>query len=76
MSDDPAGVGPVDVMIVAVKLYDTEAAAAAQPLIGATTAVLTSQNGVDSTGTLARVLGAAHVVGGGRTSHRSSPSRA
>ena len=65
VSDDPAGVGPVDVVIFAVKLYDTEvAAAAARPLIGATTGVLTLQNGVDSTGTLARVLGAAHVVGG------------
>ena len=38
VSDDPAGVGPVDVVIFAVKLYDTEAAAAAtRPLIGADT---------------------------------------
>jgi 2-dehydropantoate 2-reductase len=64
-SDDPAAVGPVDVVIFAVKLYDTEAAAAAsRPLIGPGTGVLTLQNGVDSTATLARVLGAASVIGG------------
>jgi 2-dehydropantoate 2-reductase len=64
-SDDLAAVGPVDVVIFAVKLYDTEAAAAAsRPLIGPGTGVLTFQNGVDSTETLARVLGPAHVIGG------------
>jgi 2-dehydropantoate 2-reductase len=64
-SDDPAAVGPVDVVIFAVKLYDTDAAAAAsRPLIGPGTGVLTFQNGVDSTETLARVLGPAHVIGG------------
>jgi 2-dehydropantoate 2-reductase len=64
-SDDPAALGPVDVVIFAVKLYDTEtAAAAARPLIGRHTGVLTLQNGVDSTETLARVLGAACVIGG------------
>jgi 2-dehydropantoate 2-reductase len=63
--DDPAAIGPVDVVIFAVKLYDTEAAAAAsRPLIGPGTGVLTLQNGVDSTGTLARELGAASVIGG------------
>ena len=64
-SDDPATIGPVDLVIVAVKLYDTETAAAAtKPLLGPHTGVVTLQNGVDSTGVLARLLGAAHVIGG------------
>jgi 2-dehydropantoate 2-reductase len=64
-SNDPAAVGPVDLVLFAVKLYDTEdAAAAIRPLMGRHTGVLTLQNGVDSTETLARVLGPAHVIGG------------
>jgi 2-dehydropantoate 2-reductase len=64
-TDDPASVGPVDLVLFAVKLYDTEAAAlACRPLIGAETGVVTFQNGVDSAETLARAFGGAHVVGG------------
>lgn len=64
-SDDPAEIGPVDLVAFAVKLYDTEAAAAAtRPLIGPGTGVVTFQNGVDSTGVLIRTLGREHVLGG------------
>ena len=64
-SDDPASVGPVDVVIFAVKLYDTEAAAVAtRPLVGPATGVVTFQNGVDSADVLVRVLGREHVIGG------------
>ena len=64
-TDDPAALGPVDLAIFAVKLYDTEAAAqAARALIGPATGVLTLQNGVDSVAVLSRVLGARHVIGG------------
>jgi 2-dehydropantoate 2-reductase len=64
-SDDPAAIGPVDLVIFAVKLYDTEAAAqAARPLIGPQTGVVTFQNGVDSSELLAGVLGPEHVIGG------------
>jgi 2-dehydropantoate 2-reductase len=64
-SDDPAAIGPVDLVIFAVKLYDTEAAAqATRPLLGPDTGVVTFQNGVDSTAVLARVLGPDHVLGG------------
>jgi 2-dehydropantoate 2-reductase len=64
-SDDPAAIGPVDLVIFAVKLYDTEAAAAAtRPLLGPDSGVITFQNGVDSTGVLARALGPEHVIGG------------
>ncbi|HEY6101810.1 MAG TPA: 2-dehydropantoate 2-reductase N-terminal domain-containing protein, partial [bacterium] len=45
----PAEVGPVDLVLFAVKSYDTASAAAAlQPLVGAETVVLTLQNGVDN----------------------------
>jgi 2-dehydropantoate 2-reductase len=64
-SDDPAAIGPVDLVIFAVKLYDSEVAAAAtRPLIAPHTGVVTLQNGVDSTELLARVLGPDHVIGG------------
>ncbi len=62
---DPAEVGVVDLVIFAVKLYDTEAAAAAlRPLLGPATGVVTLQNGIDGMTVLTRVLGAAHVIGG------------
>jgi 2-dehydropantoate 2-reductase len=64
-SDDPAAVGPVDLVIFAVKLYDSESAAeATRPLAGPGTGVVTLQNGVDSVAVLARALGAQHVIGG------------
>jgi 2-dehydropantoate 2-reductase len=64
-SDDPGAIGPVDLVIFAVKLYDTEAAAAAtRPLIGPHTGVVTLQNGVEGAELLARVLGREHVIGG------------
>jgi len=64
-SDDPGAVGPVDLVLFAVKLYDTEAAAeACRPLLGPDTGVVTFQNGVDSIAVLSRVLGEQHVVGG------------
>jgi 2-dehydropantoate 2-reductase len=62
---DPRTVGPVDLVLFTVKLYDAELAAeAAKPLLGPQTGVVTFQNGVDSVGLLTRALGAAHAVGG------------
>lgn len=62
---DPAEVGPVDIVLFAVKLWDTEAAAAAtRPMIGPATRVITVQNGVDSVERLAPILGPEHVAGG------------
>ncbi len=64
-TDDPATIGPVDLVLFCVKGYDTEAAAQQIcPLIGIETAVLCLQNGVDNEEKLARILGKAHVVGG------------
>ena len=61
---DPRRVGPVDVVLFTVKLYDTEAAAVAiAPMMGENTIVLSLQNGVDAEETLARRLGAGPVMG-------------
>lgn len=57
--------GPVDAVLFAVKLWDTEAAAeACRPLLGPETAVITTQNGIDSVERLAAVLGPERIVGG------------
>ena len=65
---DPRDIGPVDVVLFAVKLWDTELAGEqARPLMGGGTRVITLQNGVDSVERLAPILGREHVAGG--TSH-------
>jgi 2-dehydropantoate 2-reductase len=64
-SDDPAEIGPVDVVVVAVKLWDTEQAVAAlAPLVSDRTAVVSFQNGVLKDDVLTRVVGARHAMGG------------
>lgn len=65
VTSEPAEVGPVDVVLFAVKLWDTEIAGeAAKPLIGPQTRLITLQNGVDAVDRLMPILGAQHVVGG------------
>lgn len=64
-TDDPKNVGPVDIVLFAVKLWDTEKAAEAmRPLIGPKTKVITLQNGVDSYERIAPVIGAEHAIPG------------
>jgi 2-dehydropantoate 2-reductase len=64
-TERPADIGAVDVVIFAVKLFDTEEAAAAiVPLVGQKTRVVTLQNGIDSVQTLARSVHGSQVVGG------------
>jgi 2-dehydropantoate 2-reductase len=63
--NDPARVGPVDVVIVSVKAYDNATALPMlTPMIGGQTAVLTLQNGVDSVDECAAIAGERHVLGG------------
>jgi len=63
--EDTAKVGPVDVVIVAVKAYDNPTALPMiAPLLGAATSVLTIQNGVDSAAEVAAVVGEEPVLGG------------
>jgi 2-dehydropantoate 2-reductase len=64
-TDDPARVGPVDLVLVCVKLWDVEEAAERmRPMLGPGTAVLPLQNGVDASERLAAVLGPGPVLGG------------
>ncbi|MEJ2435007.1 MAG: 2-dehydropantoate 2-reductase, partial [Pseudolabrys sp.] len=59
VTDDPAKVGPVDVVLFAVKLWDTEQAAEQmKPLLGPDTRGVTLQNGVDSYERIAPIVGA------------------
>lgn len=65
-TDDPATLGaPADVVLFAVKLYDTEAAGEAiRPVVGPGTMVVNLQNGVDGPDRLAAVVGTGAVLGG------------
>jgi 2-dehydropantoate 2-reductase len=58
-------IGPVDVVVIAVKLWSTEEAAqSAKPLIGPNTVAVSFQNGVVAVDTLLPILGKEHVMGG------------
>ena len=60
-----AEIGAVDIVLFAVKLYDTDRALAAlPPLVGPNTAVIPLQNGVDSVATLVDAVGREHTAGG------------
>jgi 2-dehydropantoate 2-reductase len=64
-TDDPKTVGPVDLVIVAVKLWDTERAARQiEPLVRAGASVVSFQNGVQKDDVLRRVLGEPAMMGG------------
>jgi 2-dehydropantoate 2-reductase len=63
--EDTTKVGPVDVILVAVKAYDNATALPLmRPLLGTSTSVLTIQNGVDSVAEVAAVAGEERVIGG------------
>ncbi|MEO8158468.1 MAG: 2-dehydropantoate 2-reductase [Betaproteobacteria bacterium] len=64
-TSDTKVVGPVDVVMIAVKLWATEeAGAAAKPMIGPNTVAVSFQNGVVAVDTLVPILGKEHVMGG------------
>ena len=64
-TDDPASIGTTDLVILSVKLWDTEAAAKQiRPLVGPNTAVLSLQNGVTKDDILRREFGEQAVMGG------------
>src|SRR5215213_1434309 len=64
-TDRPQAIGPVDVVLFTVKLYDVDASASTlSPLIGPDTVVITLQNGVDAMDMVAKHVGDAHVAGG------------
>jgi 2-dehydropantoate 2-reductase len=64
-TDRPQAIGPVDVVLFTVKLYDVDASAATlHPLIGPDTVVITVQNGVEAMDMVAKHVGTNHVAGG------------
>jgi len=64
-TDDPGTVGPVDVVLFCVKLWDVESAGETiKPMVGANTAVIPLQNGVDAAERLIPILGRQAVMGG------------
>ncbi len=64
-TDDPGTLSPADVVMIAVKLWDTEAAAeAVRPLVRPGTAVVSFQNGVSKDDVLTSILGREAVIGG------------
>ena len=64
-TDDPRTVGPVDVVLFCVKLWDVESAGEAiRPMIGPGTAVIPLQNGIDASDRLVPIVGDQAVMGG------------
>jgi 2-dehydropantoate 2-reductase len=64
-TDDPASIGPVDCVLMCVKLWDLDRAAAdCKPLVAGGGCVLPLQNGVDAPERCAAALGADKVLGG------------
>jgi 2-dehydropantoate 2-reductase len=64
-TDDPAAIGPVDIVLFCVKLWDIESAGEQiRSLIGPDTGVIPLQNGIDASDRLLPILGAAHVMAG------------
>jgi 2-dehydropantoate 2-reductase len=63
--EDTRRVGPVDVVLLAVKTYDNATALPLiSPMLGPDSVALTLQNGVDSAQDLARIVGEHAVIGG------------
>ena len=63
-TDDPASIGIVDVVVLAVKTYQLEAAVEQmKPLIGSETMVICLQNGVTAADRTGAIIGREHVVG-------------
>jgi 2-dehydropantoate 2-reductase len=64
-TDDPAAVGVVDAILVAVKAWQVpQAASGMLPMVGPETFVVPLENGVEAPSQLATVLGKQHVLGG------------
>jgi 2-dehydropantoate 2-reductase len=64
-TDDPTALGSVDLVLIGVKLWDTEAAVRTiRPIVGGTTAVLSLQNGVQKDDVLRSILGDGPIIGG------------
>jgi 2-dehydropantoate 2-reductase len=64
-TDDPASIGPVDMILFTVKLWDTESAARSLlPCIGPDTGLISFQNGVQKDDMLRPIVGDTALIGG------------
>jgi len=64
-TDDPAEIGPVDLVLFTVKLWDTEQASRGlAPLLSPETRVITLQNGIDSADVISRIVPRGRVAAG------------
>ena len=64
-TDDPAEVGPVNLVLFCVKSYDTESAIRqALPMVGQETIVLSLQNGIDNEEKISSFIGMGKVLAG------------
>jgi 2-dehydropantoate 2-reductase len=64
-TDDPRSVGERDLVLVCVKTYDLDdALPGLDPLVGAGTAIVSVQNGIDAPDAIAAMYGAGRVVAG------------
>ncbi len=64
-TDNPAEIGPVDLVLFTTKTYHTdEAAQVIRPLVGKNTMVLSLQNGVDAAERIGAAVGMEHLLGG------------
>jgi len=64
-TDDPRTIGPVDIVLFSVKLWDTESAAhSVLPIVGPETGIISFQNGVQKDDALRKLFGADAVMGG------------
>jgi 2-dehydropantoate 2-reductase len=64
-TDDLTSIGPVDYVLLCVKLWDVESVGEQiRPIVGRETAVVPLQNGVDAAERLIPILGAEAVMGG------------
>jgi len=65
VTDDPRTIGPVDLVMFGVKLWDTESAARQiLPLMGPATGLISFQNGVQKDDMLRPILGDQAIMGG------------
>lgn len=64
-TDDPAQIGPVDLILFCTKTYDTDnAAQAIKPIIDKDVTVLSLQNGVDAVERIGKIVGMEHMIAG------------
>jgi len=64
VTNDPANVGPVDLILFCVKTYNTDdAAQKIRQAVGPQTVVMSLQNGIDAAERIGKVVGVEHVIG-------------